>query len=227
MPQVFQEAITTRRFDSAADRLDSKLGTLANFDAEALRVFAQDAAQKVTPMVRSMLVNNYQSSGAKVRTGKLLQEIGRSEVHIVSDKGFFFIKIQMPSGVEPYKFQSNFYEVANAVNSGSVRLLDFKEGRKEGLKGFGEARKRTIKKFALKTGKVSERQRQSLVEAGVLAGTSVKRGEKGGASLRTSRGRAVVTKGFQYYFLSRPQKQQIESGFWEEFQIRLRQVGIL
>jgi hypothetical protein len=186
------------------------------------------AAEKVSGEVKSEILKNYNSSGLKSRSGKLLSALQKIDVRM--NRGGLYIS--MPKGLPEYeKSKSNPYTVFASLNYGAVRverserdILDLPKlgavGGRRTRSVIGAAAKRTIKKEAfgggasaralssLASGRKTKTTGASIVDPYHLG--SAKKTKSG--SVKFSGG-AVVIPPRNFWNLSSSQKERLRRVF--------------
>ncbi|MCX7806468.1 MAG: hypothetical protein N3A38_14970 [Planctomycetota bacterium] len=169
-------------------------------DLIRLRAAAMRAAAAVTPLARAELMARYHAAGLKVRTGKLLSAVARADVNVSRDLSA--LRVSLPRGIAPYPGQKNpdgFYRAANALNHGAVRIV--KSGK------LGASARRDAQAIAL-----AARKGAAAGELTRWAGISPKR-SRTKKVIGAEGTRAVVTKAWKFFRLSRAAKARIAAAF--------------
>jgi len=148
--------------------------------------------EKITPVVREMLVVNYNRSGIKTNTGKLLGALKNAEVFVQFDAKKPKIVIRMPAGIDDYEEGSNFYEVASSLNYGAMHS-NIESGQKK---------KKTIKKAVLRNSN-KKKPSNTIIAGGHVLGVS-----SGKNSIGIGGG-DYVTKPYDFWSLTKQQEQTI------------------
>lgn len=157
---------------------------------------------QVTKLVRKMLLQNYNSSGVKTRTGKLVGALSQVEAIVQLKGNSPKVTIYMPAGISNYENGGNFYKASAAVNYGSVR------GSTEG----SAKRKRKIKNKLLKNASKKNPSDTVITQGHILSGgTKTKSG-----SLKFSGG-VTVTKPHNFWELSASQQSEVQDLILEIF----------
>lgn len=167
---------------------------------------AQRVARMLTPMVRRFLLQNYDASGLKVRSGELKGAVGRAEVEFVSRRRGAQLKIRFPKSpaLKKSKSRDRFMAKAESLNSGYVK-------RSDGVQ-LGQKAKKTLKRLA--TGKGASRRARGSLARGIQ-GKQIKRGGvKVGAS--------TVVGPRDYFRLKDGQKRRVMEEFRRLFQRELQ-----
>ena len=159
---------------------------------EALRV----ATKQAEPIAQRFAVSNFSASGVDSKSGKLRQEVAKSQL-IFSERsggGRSTLVFMMTRGLAKKE-----YIKANSVNYGAVRSkskLKISAGRREKLKR------------AIQSG-VNASSGIQRVGRNLNINTNVSKTAFGSTEVNTSLGSATVTKAFNFFGLKREQKSEI------------------
>jgi len=167
--------------------------------------FRESIEGELLNTIRQMILDNFQSSNIKSRTGKLESALKGVTARVNWRAKRPKILIEMPRNVTPYKSegsQSNFYKVFSSLEWGSVR-------------GTGGDRKTTAVKK--KNRKIKKKLRRASKNGfAVIDGQTFDNVAKGGSGNVTSGG-VVVTKEFKFWRLKPKQKAIIRQMYNERF----------
>lgn len=180
--------------NQSANKAEREINTTISKTDARVQKAMQEITRRITPMVRGFLVQNYNKSGVKTRTGKLLKALQRTEVKINIFGRKPKLTIHMPAGVDKYKDGSDFYEASAAVNYGAIRNVA--EGNKKRRKNLKKKAQKKINRK--KSGGDVIGQGHILKDANKTKGGSLK-----------FEGGVVVTKGFNFFELTSSQQSQI------------------
>lgn len=196
-------------------------------DPSELQRFAEAAAEDIAPLMRQMLISNYESSEVKTRTGKLLDAVENAAVWVVVRGGRAELRAGLKRGAE-----KKVYVYGNSLEYGSVRapskkmaLIDLPTGAYKGFSKrsvLGQKIKRTIKKAVLSGKGVGKRVREYLENPSPVAvrrdGRELKR-NKGVVDLEND---VTVIKPKKYFQLSASQKETIAKEFLKALAKRIK-----
>jgi len=179
----------------AAQNIDR---TVDNFRTKVKR--ANEIVNKeCTKLARKMIQKNYASSGLKTKSGKLAKAIQEIECIVTMLSKKPKIIIHMPDSVGDYPKKNgggNFYAVANALNSGSLR----------GGKEKNKKRRKSIKKKIQKNSEKKNPKSNLIIQGHVLSG-----GKQTAAGSTSFSGGTSVTKAYNYWTLTSSQHEQLRN----------------
>jgi hypothetical protein len=181
------------------DLLTNKTGNLSKQEKEKLY---NEALDILKPQIISMLVQNYNSSGVKTRTGTLLSNIKKANISIKIKGAAPELQIKMPQegSLKKYKGKNadETYKAINAVDAGSVRT---------GMHMGQKANKKIKKKY--QKGKAG---------VDVIAGMIVDMGDDGSITstdTKQNKSKISVTKAYDFFKLTKSQIQRVETDLRE------------
>jgi len=225
-----RRALFRQSLASAGEAIDRGVRYVEQYgqlDDADVRDIISEAAKPVERMAKRMILENYKASGIQNRTGTLEKAMRGLRVGVRWKKGKGInIVATLPNGVSDYDDggkKSNFYQVAAALNYGSVRSTRGKDG---GGADLTRTSRTKLKTMAL-GGKVDNKSLNRLGQS--INRRRKARGEKlatvGGAvvginqvrvgSLDIGEGaqkkRVVITSPKPYMYFSSSQVEQLEN----------------
>jgi hypothetical protein len=199
---------------SELDRLIGFAEEIGNLDQQDYIDAFKVGVPEAQKMAGQFLSANLASSGVKSNTGDLAKAVGNPAMSVVASKDGVYVHVQP----DP-KNTNRMFTILSSVNYGRVNSEAFDETtvrRQRAIgggfetvkvKNVGDKNRRNLKNKLQNLG-----SKQGIVKAGrgLSFGTgSLGKTRAGSTTVETSRGRATVTKAFDYYKISPSQSRQI------------------
>ena len=193
-------------------RMTERVGDIDQQDyIDALKSAVPEARREAQKQLKA----NYNASGVKTRTGRLLRAITNSLMEVFIDKkGSGRVKVSLPGGKD-----KDFYVAANSVNYGRVNSKDFDIKTTKTVRSIegplitreqSRAGRKRRQKLKEKVQKGLGKGRLVNVARGLAVDASKTRTTKAGSAIvETTLGTATVTKAFDFYKLSPSQELKI------------------
>jgi len=118
--------------NEAAETAVQKIDQINDTINSNIKNILPSISNKLTPIVRQMVLANYDRSGIKSRTGKLRNALSSVQIKITWDGKRPYYTVFIPDGQGKYTSGSNFYEVANSLNN-KYGFWDLKSNQVEAL----------------------------------------------------------------------------------------------